>query len=822
MYLDYILFAVGGSLLLAALILLIALLRSKHRSRDYRRILSEETERIDVVSTLRQTHSLATASLLRTAGAEETEVLTDPGPQAPAAEETELLSPGELLSGPAPLPAAGVGADLDLSPLEGKYTLLQEIHGGGMSRIFLARHQKLGSQWIVKFVDGRHAELANEADVLKQLNHISLPPIIDIFQSRQGTFLVERYIEGFTLDEVLKSGQELREGQISDWGLQLAHVLRYLHSLDTPIIHCDLKPSNIMVTHDDRLVLIDFGISKRQGSGSGPAGITYRYAAPEQFRGAAVRPDVIADRFGALPPDHQGWPIDVRTDLYSTGVILYELIMGRTPSGGVTDDLRPRVTPKLADVVCRCLQIQPDKRFQSADQLIHALDAVKGQRVTIARKLVLRRIAAVCCGAFLAGGLVTSASGAYVYQMENLSVVSMDPGQAVISAQQSVQILLQKALPGKAPVTLEPQQVRWSYSEDNIARMDGNRLVGLNPGETTLCGQYHNHEITLHVLVTEPVGELTEVSLRYPLGSQVSVYAGSGRRETEDGGLADCSFVSPEALSRSGDTLYLTDAGTIRILRNGQASTLRLEPDYLTADLVRGWSGDLYVLTGPWTGEDETAYYGFLRLSDRSADILYYTEAAWSAVTDFAFDSQGTLWFIQQNLGTGSTTLNTLDPDSLACDCVTDLPESTRGMAFDEEDNLYLSVPDSGVILRLGRGESSCTYFAGVEGERRMIDGSVPNFYRPTSLAAGEGVLYVLDFDTVRKITVEGAGALSTETLAGVPTADTNPPVALGPGEQAVLPASERASLVLDSRGQLLLSDPKNSVIYEIDPQAQP
>lgn len=816
MYLDYILFAVGGCLLLASLILLVVLLRSKHQSREYRRILNEETERIDVVGTLRQTHSLQTASLPHPADTEATEVLYDTRPQGPASEETELLSPEEVWGGPTP-PPAGVGTDLDLSPLEGKYTLLREIHGGGMSRIFLARHQKLGSEWIIKFVDGRHAELANEADVLKRLNHISLPPIIDIFQSRQGTFLVERYIEGFTLDEILKSGQPLREGQISDWGLQLAHVLRYLHRLDTPIIHCDLKPSNIMVTHDDRLVLIDFGISKRPGSGSGPVGITYRYAAPEQFRGAADRPEIIIERFRALPPDHGSWPIDARTDLYSVGVILYELIMGRTLAGGVTDDVRSHVTPRLADVVCKCLQIQPDKRFQSADQLIQALDAVKGQRIVIARKLVLRRIAAVCCGVFLAGGLITSASGAYVYQMENLSVVSMGPGRAVVSVQQSVQILLQKALPGKAPVTLEPQQVRWSYSDDNIARMDGNRLVGLNPGETTLHGQYRNHEITLHVVVTEPVGDLTEISLRYPLGSQVSVYAGNGRRETEDGSLTDCSFVSPEALNWDGDTLYLTDAGIIRTIRDGQTSSLRLEPDFLTADLVRGRGRDLYVLTGPWEDEDDS-YYGFIRIGNDGAEIIYYTEAAWSTITDFAFDSQGMLWFIQQNLGMGSTTLNTLDPDNLTCRWVTDLPDSARSMAFDEQDNLYLSVPDSGVILRLGRGESSYTYFAGVEGERRMIDGAVPNFYRPTSLAAGEGVLYVLDLDTVRKITVEGAGALSTETLAGVPTADTSPHISLGPGEQAVLPASERAALALDDQGRLLLSDPKNSVIYEIDP----
>lgn len=96
------------------------------------------------------------------------------------------------------------------------------------------------------------------------------------------------------------------------------------------------------------------------------------------------------------------------------------------------------------------------------------------------------------------------------------------------------------------------------------------------------------------------------------------------------------------------------------------------------------------------------------------------------------------------------------------------------------------------------------------------MDGAIPQFYRPASLAAKDNALYVLDFDTVRKITVEGEGALFTETLAGIPTADTNPEVKLGTGSEAILPASELASIVLDDEGRLLMSDPKNSVIYEI------
>lgn len=137
-------------------------------------------------------------------------------------------------------------------------------------------------------------------------------------------------------------------------------------------------------------------------------------------------------------------------------------------------------------------------------------------------------------------------------------------------------------------------------------------------------------------------------------------------------------------------------------------------------------------------------------------------------------------------------------------------------MTFDEEDNLYISVPDRGVILRIDAGADSWAYFAGVEGECHFIDGAIPKFYRPTALAAKGDALYVLDFDTVRKITVEGKGALYTETLTGVPEANTNPTVVLGNGNKAKLAASDLASLIFDNNGQLLLSDPKNSVVYAL------
>ena len=152
--------------------------------------------------------------------------------------------------------------------------------------------------------------------------------------------------------------------------------------------------------------------------------------------------------------------------------------------------------------------------------------------------------------------MVTSASAVYVNRMENLSVVSMDPGQAVVSVQQSVQLLIQKTAPSGKETFLDPQKIEWSYSSENIARVDGDQLVGMNVGETTLYGQYRNKLIELAVTVTEPPEETTTVALRYSEENSVFVYAGTGDRDFVDGDLQYAAFVSPESVEATDGKFY--------------------------------------------------------------------------------------------------------------------------------------------------------------------------------------------------------------------------------------------------------------------------
>ena len=308
MYTDMLLFLIGGICALLTLSFVAYLIISGKRSRSYQAYLKQETEIFDALST------------------------TDTYSRSPSAGAYNSSQGTSNTSAGAYNPSAGAPANppgaynpspgaFDASALEGRYIIRQEIHGGGMSRVFLADSAKLGNQWIVKFISNKHGALANEENILKLLNHISLPKIIDIFRDDRGIYIVESYIEGISLDKVMGSGRKVNQSTIADWAEQLAQVLSYLHSMTPhPIYHLDLKPSNIMVTHDNRLVLIDFGISKRFGAdNAATVGITYKYAAPEQikFRVPERYVPLVSERFGQLPPAAAYWNPDARSDIYS-------------------------------------------------------------------------------------------------------------------------------------------------------------------------------------------------------------------------------------------------------------------------------------------------------------------------------------------------------------------------------------------------------------------------------------------------------------------------------------------------------------------------
>lgn len=239
--------------------------------------------------------------------------------------------------------------------LQRRYQIDRLLGGGGMGMVYLARDQRLSNrpcaikEMVDHFIDPQQRIEANEyfareADTLAQLKHPAIPAITDRFDDQNRHYLVMEYVEGRNLEEELAlRGGPLPEGLVIDIARQLCDVLAYLHGLMPAIIYRDMKPSNVMLTGNGRVVLVDFGIARlfkaqRKGTMIGTLG----FAAPEQYQGVA----------------------DPRTDIYSLGATLHYVVTGRDPekfppfSFPPVRDLRPDISSNLAGAIDRALKYE--------------------------------------------------------------------------------------------------------------------------------------------------------------------------------------------------------------------------------------------------------------------------------------------------------------------------------------------------------------------------------------------------------------------------------------------------------------------------------
>jgi serine/threonine protein kinase len=210
---------------------------------------------------------------------------------------------------------------------------------------------------------GEHTDrFLREALLLAHLQHASLPAIYDYFIEEGNSYLVMDYIPGPTLAAYIQQHAPLEALEALNYAIQLCDVLEYLHDQAPPVIFRDLKPSNIILAPDGRVMLVDFGIARRFKSGQlsdttdfGSPG----YASPEQYKGEGQT--------------------DGRSDLYSLGVILHEMLSGRHPleAGAQLGSLRalnPGISSVLSGLVHVATRADPTYRFQAAHTLYLALE----------------------------------------------------------------------------------------------------------------------------------------------------------------------------------------------------------------------------------------------------------------------------------------------------------------------------------------------------------------------------------------------------------------------------------------------------------------
>lgn len=260
-----------------------------------------------------------------------------------------------------------------------RYRMIRKLGGGGMADVYLAEDQELGRRVAVKILHERYANddqfverFRREATHAAGLSHPNIVSIYDRGETNGSYFIVMEYVEGKTLKELIRSRGACPTPVAVAYTRQILSALRYAHR--NGVIHRDIKPHNVMVDPEGQLKVMDFGIARAGASQMTEEGAiigTAQYLSPEQARGA---------------------PVDQTSDLYSCGIVLYELLTGDVPFTGETpveiamkhlsevprrpSELRPDVPHDLDLVVLRALAKEPADRYQSAAAMDADLETV--------------------------------------------------------------------------------------------------------------------------------------------------------------------------------------------------------------------------------------------------------------------------------------------------------------------------------------------------------------------------------------------------------------------------------------------------------------
>lgn len=399
------------------------------------------------------------------------------------------------------------------STIGGMYKILHEVGKGGMSVVYMALNEKANQNWAVKVIrkDGgadsniKSQRLAVEIDIMKRLHHEYLPRIVDVLEQNDSFIIIMDYIEGQSLEkgleDRLKAAKErVMRGELLErdvetstaydqedvvkWAMQLCEVLDYLHNKEN-IIYRDMKPANIMLRPNGDVTLIDFGTAREYKVESTKDTIslgTIGYAAPEQYN----------------DPNQAQKQTDARTDIYSLGVTMHRLLTGKDPTKPPYDllpirEINPNLSEGLQNIIIKCTQRDPNKRYQSAAELLYDLEHYEeGDKVF--RKSQKRKLGVFIASAVLAAVLavvsVTSSVAArselsenYEHQLQSAQTIE-DYFSAILTAPERIEAYngLNELIEADALLTAEEGAA--------ISRL----LVGLN--DVTANG----YNTTVHVL----------------------------------------------------------------------------------------------------------------------------------------------------------------------------------------------------------------------------------------------------------------------------------------------------------------------------------
>src|SRR6187401_742712 len=253
-----------------------------------------------------------------------------------------------------------------------RYRIMRKLGSGGMANVYLAEDQELGRRVAIKILNDRHAgdeqfveRFRREAKNAASLSQQNIVSIYDRGEAEGTYYIAMEYLDGRSLKELIVARGPAPIHLAVDYTRQILAAIRFAHRHG--IVHRDIKPHNVLVDAEGRLKVTDFGIARAGTSQMTEAGSiigTAQYLSPEQARGA---------------------PVDQTSDLYSTGIVLYELLTGGVPFNGETpveiamkhisaipappSSLRPDIPEDLDLIILRALGKTPEDRYPSAEEM---------------------------------------------------------------------------------------------------------------------------------------------------------------------------------------------------------------------------------------------------------------------------------------------------------------------------------------------------------------------------------------------------------------------------------------------------------------------
>ena len=568
----------------------------------------------------------------------------------------------------------GAGLDPFIGQTLGHYRIVEKIGGGGMGEVYRAQDEHLDREVAIKFVRSQanldeHARklLHKEALALSKLNHSNIATIHD-FDTQQGLdFLVMEYVKGETLARHTKAS-ERSEKEVAGLGMQIALALEEAH--EHGVIHRDLKPANIAITPKGQVKVLDFGLAKLFDPARGGLKAetltqsvddshlmgTLPYMAPEQVNG-----------------EHT----DARTDIYALGVIVYEMATHQLPFREASmprlfaailqqavvapSALNPRTSAEMERIILKCLEKDPDRRFQSAKELALDLDRcahpTESHRSPLARQPVWQRVISSVRSHPLVSTFSGFATGALIlvlwWTFGARPVLSFAPRDFIVISDfdnQTGEALFDRSLLTALGVSVEQSARVNIVSPARLA--DSLRRMGKKPDdkidESTgrqICLRESVHALlvpsitrvgeqyALSARLIDPKTGLSAWSDMEPAKSQNEILSALGKLATkvrrglgeswfatrkQDRPLPLITTASLSALKKYVDAQDLWRKGQYQPAMQLWQSALQTDPNFALAHVAVGGALYSYIFNDPVGGKKE--YEKALQLSDRTTE----------------------------------------------------------------------------------------------------------------------------------------------------------------------------------------------------------